>query len=175
MIQLFGLACGVVAFLSVEASAIAPAPPAMMPSAPAAASNFQQGNQYYDGSVSGLSDYMVDLKGQDSRVHAELAADLESIQSKRMWSYIAPAVLAIGGIGLEIAGAGNGSIPAMATGSLMLLASVPAYWLLAPGRSDYLNFINKHNRLRPGSPLKLNMGMLPGTGAVYFARLAFTF
>jgi hypothetical protein len=154
-----------------------PPPPAHMLAAPGITpSNIVSGNQYYDAGITGLSDYMGDLKNKNSKVHAELESDLASLRSQRLWSYLVPAALTVGGIGLVFAGASSGSpsTPLMAISALALVAAVPAYWILAPGRSDILKFINKHNQLLPSSPLKLNIGLNQGV-PFYSAQLAWRF
>jgi hypothetical protein len=44
------------------------------------------------------------------------------------------------------------------------MAIAPIGFLVMPGRSDYLRFINQHNDMDPPSPINLQFGLAPAPG-----------
>jgi hypothetical protein len=137
-------------------------------------------NQYYPGTVSGLRDYMNDLKNSQPETHLKLSKDFDDLYSKQVtanwvfWSSIAVgSVAVIGGFTFlatketKTYSAASGLAPETVTTpnygavygglGLMAIGSVVSL-VLAPGREDILTFINKHNRINNQFPIKWQLG-----------------
>ena len=142
-------------------------------------SSLSVGGQYYDASVGGVEDFMAVLHSEDPALWAQLEADVARLRTRRNWS-IGSAITAgvVGGglffgsffagpthndYGVEIREA---NYPMMAVGGGILVVGTIAAQILWPRRGDMMDFVNKHNRLRPNSPMQLQLGMTAGPGNV---------
>jgi hypothetical protein len=123
--------------------------------------NISAGNEYFDASVSGIGEYMERLQSNDAATYKKLLPKYESLKDQRMWAFVA------GGGGFAAGfSATYFSVDrsVSSTGPLFMAAVVgfvaggSLYWLLSPGRSDYMKFINDHNRMNPKNPLKFQLG-----------------
>jgi hypothetical protein len=175
----------------------APPPPHLIPS------HLAIGNRVFDASVSGLRAYIESIKATEPQLYAQLAPDVERLESKQ------EASLAVLGIGLTAAVAStiyafagrstcqepsindpNFSAKAAAWGSCnqqnadmtaeFLLVGVVAAtagifgaFAVAPHRSDLLQVLDKNNRQSP-EPLRLQLGYDPGRKRA-FAGAVLTF
>jgi hypothetical protein len=161
------------------------------------------GNQTFEASVKGLRAYVESIRETQPQLYAQLAPDVERLESSRT---AARAVLVTGLIAgaasvlYAVAGRGNCQEPSIydpnfaaksdAWGScnqhdiemrgLFAFMGVAAFaaggfgaWALAPSRSDLLEVLNKNNRLSP-EPLRLQLGYDP-SHQLAFAGAALTF
>jgi hypothetical protein len=161
------------------------------------------GNQLFEANVTGLRAYLDSIKVTEPAVYAQLAPDVERLESKRT---TARAVLITGvaaGLATGIyAFAGRPScqepsisdpnfaaksdawgacnehnVEMMATfgfiGVGTMIAGGLAAWAIAPSRSDLLDVVNKNNRLSP-EPLHLQLGYDPSR-QLAFAGATLTF
>jgi hypothetical protein len=132
-----------------------------------APSTIQVGGQYYEVSVSGLETYMDRLKITQPQVYQELLPDLNWLIVKRNSAFV------IGGVSLTLGTVLTfGSLTFLSTTETQLLHSpVPnlsalfgglammtigsiAAIILYPGRSDFMNFMNKSNVLNPANEMR---------------------
>ena len=154
------------------------------------------GNQQFDASVTGLRAYLETVKSTDAKLYAQLAPDLDELESK----VVAARLVLIAGLGVGAASTAYALLgsrdcaspsvndPAFAnsvaawdacnkdnmnkllTFGLIGMGSMIAGgigWLaLSPRRSDLFDFVNKHNRLSP-TPLHFQLGYDPTTRLAY--------
>jgi hypothetical protein len=161
------------------------------------------GNQIFEANVTGLRAYLDSIKGTEPQLYAQLAPDVERLESKRT---TARAVL-VAGVAAGLAsgiyafagrptcqdpsisdpnfaaksdawGACNEhNIEMMATfgfiGVGAMIAGGVAAWAIAPSRADLLEVVNENNRQSP-EPLRLQLGYDPSRGlALAGATLTF--
>ncbi len=161
------------------------------------------GNQIFDGSVSGLRAYLESIRASNPPLYAQLAPDVENLESQRTASRAALVTgLVAGAASMIYAFAGQGScqepsiydphfaadseawgscnehrIDMMAIFGFLGVTAIAAgggiAYALAPSRADLLEVVSKNNRLSP-EPLRLQLGYDPGH-QLAFAGAALTF
>lgn len=161
------------------------------------------GDQVFEASVPGLRAYIESIKATQPQLYAQLAPDVEGLESERTTARTVLAIGVVTGLALGIYGfAGRPtcqspsiSDPNFAADSdawgacnehnvnMMALfgflgvgaitAGVFGAWAIAPSRSDLLDVVNKNNRLSP-EPLRLQLGYDPNH-QLAFAGAALTF
>ena len=135
--------------------------------------NAQKGAvQYYESTPAGLEKYMSELKNEDPTVYAKLKNDAYDLTGRaRTASWLTWGGYTISLVGVLVAlnnpireeftyNNGVKSYTERTNWSLMIGSQVLAigcfgagFWI-APKMSEFYDFLNKHNRLRPSSPLK---------------------
>jgi hypothetical protein len=146
------------------------------PGAAAMPESIRVGDQYFDLGVGGIEDYMDSIKGSDPKAYQAMLPELERLQSKstvRLWTTVG--VIAVGA-GLTAIGATSSptNFGLLVGGLAAVTAGMFVPYILGPGRSDYMDFVNKHNRARPSNPLKIQLGFAP-TPSGAAGMVAFTF
>lgn len=142
------------------------------PAPPPPPSHISVGSQHYDGSISGMRSYLNSIQSSEPDVYRALDPKLQSLESNHtIGSLLLYGGTTIGGLiaivpllahkpGDEL------SLTPLYVGLGVMLVSGTAGIIIRPGRSDFLQFINDHNRINPSSPMELRLGMtpLPGGG-----------
>jgi hypothetical protein len=180
-----------------------PFPPVVADPVPVRPTHLDIGHQTFDASLTGLRAYLETTKLTNPPLYAQLAPDLERLESR---ATLARAVL-IAGLGLgtvsfiyALVGRRDCTQPSIndpafsvdtaawdacnrnnlrtsATFGLLgvgsMFAGSVAWFALTPGRADFFDFVNKHNRLSP-EPLNFRVGYDPARRFAYGgATLAF--
>jgi hypothetical protein len=161
-------------------------------------SHLTVGSQQFDASVAGLRAYVNGLKSTNPRLFAQLAPDVDRLESKVQTAWTVAGI----GVGLGLAsilygvlGQKHCSLPTLSdpnfasktaafgscnddnTRTLMtlgllgggaMLAGGIGAVVVAPKRSDLLEVVNKHNRLN-AEPLRLQLGYDPSQRFAYGA------
>jgi hypothetical protein len=122
------------------------------------------GDQYFDASVSGIRDYLDSIRESDPEVFAAMKPKADSLALKRNFSWVF--------YGLSVAAIGvdayllldrkvnfDSATPWVLLGSAVALGAVANF--LQPDRSDYMSFVNAHNRQNPKTRLQLHVGWIP--------------
>ena len=141
-----------------------PPPPAHMMAQPQTPSNMRVGNQYYDASLDGISDYMEHLSKADPKNHASLKPELEKIRSKRTTAWIVTGSLAAVALGGYVGAATfsyDSNITSLYVGMGASVAALVSWWIFSPSRDDIMGFVNKHNQVRPSNPIHFQLGFSP--------------
>jgi hypothetical protein len=150
-------------------------------------SHISAGNQVFETSVAGLRSYLEGIKPTDPQLYVQLAPDLEGLEARATGARVLLLTgLGVGVVSTVYAFAGQSScqgpsvtdptfaadsaawgacnddnLRKMATFTLLGLGAVlvgaVGWYALTPGRSDYFDFVNKHNRLSP-QPLQFQIG-----------------
>jgi hypothetical protein len=148
------------------------------------------GNQVFEANVTGLRAYLESIKVTQPQLYAQLAPDVEGLESQRTTARTVLAIGVVAGLALGIYGfAGRPScqnpplsdpnfaadsdawgacnehnINMMALfgflGAGAITAGAFGAWAIGPNRSDLLEVLNKNNRLSP-EPLRLQLGYDP--------------
>ena len=122
------------------------------------------GDQYFDASVSGIRDYLDAIRDSDPEVFAAMKPKADSLALKRNFSW------AFYGLSLAVIGVDayllldrkvsfESATPWVLLGSAVALGAVANF--LLPDRSDYMSFVNAHNRQNPKTRLQLHIGWIP--------------
>lgn len=177
MKKIVRLVCVLLSSFSVAQVHHAPPPPVY-----AAPTSVCAGDQYYDLSVDGLEKYMDALKASNAEAYGKLVPEFAKLQDdKELANWLMIGTLTAGTaltvVGVASVGSkdsDNRSYAAMISGLALLSATpfIPVWF--GPGREDYMDFINQHNRLVPQQPLKMNIGLrLLDEGAMGIVALSF--
>jgi hypothetical protein len=150
---------------------VAPAPPPPPPQNVTTSSG-----QIYDASVKGLRKYVDSLKDENPHLYGKLDPDIRNFESQQSNAYIGMGVsggVMLAGLGLTLYPLISGNISEKSLGLvyagtgvtiLGVLGFACSSWIFAPSREDFLDFMNKHNRLNPNNKLDLKMGFVPTLG-----------
>ncbi|HLK92371.1 MAG TPA: hypothetical protein VKZ18_20925 [Polyangia bacterium] len=161
------------------------------------------GNRIFDGSVTGLRDYLESIRTTNPQLYGQLAPDVANLEAQRTASRaVLVTGLVAGAASMLYAFAGQGScqepslsdphfaadsqawgacnqhkIDMMALFGFLGVAAITAGavggYALAPSRSDLLEVVDKNNRLSP-EPLRLQLGYDPSHQLAFAgATLAF--
>ena len=171
--------------------------------APVIPNHLAVGNQIFEANVTGLRAYLDSIKTTQPQVYAQLAPDVERLESQRSTARTVLVAGVVAGLAAGIYGfAGRPScqnpplsdpnfaahsdawsscnehnVETMAAfgfiGVGAIVAGGLAAWAIAPSRSDLLDVVNKNNRLSP-EPLHLQLGYDPSR-ELAFAGAALTF
>lgn len=180
-----------------------PSPTPIAEGAPVIPNHLVAGNQIFEANLTGLRAYLESIKGTDPRLYAQLAPDVERLESKRTAARTALVAGVVAGLAAGIYGfagrpdcqepsindpdfaaksdawgaCNEHNIKMMATfgfiGVGAIAAGAVAAWALAPSRSDLLDVINENNR-QSREPLRLQLGYDPSRDFA-FAGAALTF
>lgn len=176
-------------------SGFAQTPPAVayVPAAPP--SHVAVGTQYYDADLGGFREYLESIRDQDPSVYSQLDPDLSSLETQATAGKIVGWGSLAAGAGLMLFALHQGSkcdeqYPGVGDDWLScqkdarnfiyagvgvgLAGALVGFMVLPPGRSDFLSFVNRHNRVNPGSPMRLNLGYAPSR-THGFASVTFDF
>jgi hypothetical protein len=187
----------------------AEAPPApllamqMIAPRPVGPSHFATRNQFFEQTVAGLRAYIESIKVAEPQLYAQLAPDVERLESQQATALtvlVAGLVIGVGSTIYGFASRSNCQQPSLADPDF---AAKSAAWgscvsdnidrtatftfiglgaavaggfachAIAPDRSDLLEVLNKNNRLSP-EPLRLQLGYDPNH-QLAFAGAAVTF
>jgi hypothetical protein len=202
---LFG-ACVCAGLAGLPIGAHAQTPEATAPTdaaAPVIPNHLAIGNQIFEANVTGLRAYVDSIKVSAPQLYAQIAPDVERLESKRSAARAVLVAGVVAGLAAGIYGfAGRPScqnpplsdpnfaadsdawsscnehnVETMAAlgfvGVGAIVAGGLAAWAISPSRSDLLNVVNKNNRLSP-EPLRLQLGYDPSRQlAVAGAMLTF--
>ena len=154
------------------------------------------GDQIFDGSVAGLRAYLDTTQATDPQLFAQLSPDLERLESRLTTATAVAAVGATVGLaaiaysvmgrktctppvvtdpdfaaGMQRWGACNDdnmqtSVTAGMIGFGALLAGGVGWLAIAPGRSDIMSFMNRHNALGR-EPIRFQIGYDPSRGLAH--------
>jgi hypothetical protein len=161
------------------------------------------GDQIFEANVTGLRAYIDSIQVTQPQLYAQLAPDVEGLESERTSARAAMVIGAVTGLALGIYGfafrpdcqepslndpnfaaksdawgaCNEQNIKTMALFSFLGLGTISAgalaAWALGPSRSEVLDVVNKHNRLSP-EPLHLQLGYDPSRQFAFAgATLAF--
>jgi hypothetical protein len=161
------------------------------------------GNQVFEASVTGLRAYLESIKATQPQLYAQLAPDVESLESERTTARTVLAIGVVAGLALGIYGfagrpdcqepsiydpnfgaksdawgaCNEHNINMMALFGFLGVGAITAgaagAWALSPSRTDLLEVVNKNNRLGP-EPLRLQLGYDPSHQVAFAgASLAF--
>lgn len=133
-------------------------------------SSLSIGGQYYDASVSGVENFMFALHSEDPAAWAQLQPEMERLRERRNWAIGTAIAGNAAGLGLLVGSFFTGSESMvshlrepnwamMGIGFGVSAASTLVAQILWPRRADMMDFVNKHNRLRPASPMQLQLGV----------------
>ena len=128
-------------------------------------------NQYFDMSANGLEEFMETLQLENPTAHRALSPSFNKIQKASSTSKIISYGLGGGGTVVMLVGLTQleSSDPSTATlsmvGMTVSLVGILVGAAIAPGRKDFMKFVNHHNRVRPETPLRIQLGFLRGTDA----------
>jgi len=179
-------------------------PPAPIEYAPPVIPNhLAVGNQIFEASVPGLRAYLESIKIAQPQLYAQLAPDVERLESKRTAARTVLVAGVVAGLAAGIYGfagrpdcqdpsindpnfaaksdawgaCNDHNIKVMAAfgfiGVGAIAAGAAAAWAIAPSRSDILEVVSKDNRQSP-YPIRLQLGYDPTRGLA-FAGAALTF
>jgi hypothetical protein len=124
--------------------------------------------RYYEGNLSGLRNYLIDLRAMNPQAAAALRPAWEELQDREDRAVVAGALQAgFGGTLLlgsfsflrEKVSDNSGGTTYQMSGSaavlgvLFVATAFIVYDILAPSRADILSFINLHNETLPANPL----------------------
>jgi hypothetical protein len=153
----------ILSFFVFLTSSLQAAGPMIAPMQASIPERIQAGNQYYDMSVSGLGAYMEELKVKDPKSHQALTNELEDLKSRRTRATWIPIGVGAVGVLLTVVGGSSSpsSIPVLVGGSILITASLLLPYLLSNDRTNFMDFVNKHNRLRPQNPVQIQFGLMP--------------
>jgi hypothetical protein len=145
------------------------------------------GNQVFETSVAGLRSYLDSIQSTDPRLYVQLNPDLQGLEARRTGArMVLLAGLGVGVASAAYAFLGQKDChaplvtdPAFAADSAAwgacnddnmhkattftlvglgaVIAGAAGWFALTPGRSEYFDFVNKHNRLSP-QPLQFQIG-----------------
>lgn len=163
-------------------------------------SQLNAGDQLYEGNLQGFRRYPTDIRESDRELFLSIDPELRKLETQ---SRTALTVGLLGaGAGLVMVGAGiygssvamgkadvfdevaweqsrvdfQNSILLFGGGVLVTIASGAVGILFQPSRDQLLDLINRHNRIRPEQPLRLQLGLAPapkGQGAIALAYATF--
>jgi hypothetical protein len=179
-ILLLALAASSVALLEARAARAQapyiPPPPPPPVGVPALPHSFTASGQYYDASLSGVRSFVETYRTIDPQLYAQLDAKASDLEAMRTRGWI---------VGLTTAGIGAAMVvggfllykppaygsaqtpdftPLLVGGCIGLPLLVFSYYIgnaFAPGRTDFMDFVNYHNRLNPDHPLTWQLGWNP--------------
>lgn len=179
-----------IAATSVSAQATTIHTPATLPHMTLLPSHLSIGDQQFDASLAGFRAYLKTAKMTDAQLYAQLAPDLERLESRAETARLVLVVGLVAGLASGIyAIAGNKSCPDPAITNPDFAAKMAAWgacnqdnvrmtetfalislgaflagsvgaWAMGPGRADLLDLVNKHNRLHQ-PPLHIELGYDP--------------
>ncbi len=122
------------------------------------------GDQYYDASVSGLRDYLDSIRESDPEIFAAMTPKANTLALRRNFSWVCYG-LSLAALGVDVyllldrQVAFDSATPWVLLGSSIALGA--AANLLQPDRSDFMSFVNAHNRQNPKTRLQLHVGWIP--------------
>lgn len=131
--------------------------------------NITYRDQIFDGSVSGLRDYMESMRNSSNgneSIYNKLNPELKTLESQNLWGN----VLMWGGIGVGLAvttiplasmSSSSINMAPVYAGLGIMTAGVVAGLIIKPGRKELMNFLNQHNRVNKSTPLKWSIGFSP--------------
>jgi len=161
------------------------------------------GNQIFEADVTGLRAYIESIKATQPQLYAQLAPDVEGLESERTTARTVLAIGVVAGLALGIYGfagrpdcqepslndpdfaaksdawgaCNEHNINMMALFGFLGVGAITAgaagAWAISPSRSDLLEVVNKNNRLSP-EPLRLQLGYDP-SHQLAFAVASLTF
>ena len=132
----------------------------------------QLGSQYYTGDIYGLRQYVDSLQSTNQGLYQTLNTKLLTLESQFSTARTISTASNYAALGMVVGGLtvfkedwdGPGKKPntTMIYGGvgLWIIGSIVAN-RYAPSSSDYLNFINEHNRLNPNNSLNLSLNTVP--------------
>lgn len=163
-------------------------------------SQLNAGDQIYEGNLKGLRRYLTDVRESDRELFLSLDPELRKLetQSRTAWTVGLVGI----GAGVVMIGAGmygssvamgkadvfddvaweqsrvdfNNALLLSGGGVLVAAGSIFAIALMQPSKDQFLDLINRHNRIRPDQPLRLQLGFAPapkGHGAIALAYATF--
>jgi hypothetical protein len=167
-------------------------------------SHLSIGDQQFDASLAGFRAYLETTKVSDTPLYAQLAPDLDRLESRAETARMVLVAGLVGGVASGIyAIAGRKSCPGPAVtdpdfqaktaawgacnddnmrmtttfafiGLGSLIAGAVGAWAIGPGRADLLDLVNKHNRLHQ-EPLRIELGFNPSRGGFAYGGAAVVF
>jgi hypothetical protein len=158
-----------------QAPYVPPPPPPPM-AAPVLPHSFTASGQYYDASLSGVRSFVETYRATDPQLYAQLDAKAADLEAMRTRGWIVGLTTAGIGLGMVVGGfllykptpAGSGQTPDFTPILIGGCVGVPlvlfSYYIgnaFAPGRTDFMDFVNYHNRLNPDHPLTWQLGWNP--------------
>ncbi len=180
-VLLLGLAVTSVAVLQASAARaqvpyVPPPPPPPVAAVPAMPHSFTVSGQYYDASLSGVREFVETYRTTDPQLYAQLDAKAADLEAMRTRGWIVGLTTAAVGIGTLVGGIAlykppaPGSTqtpdftPVLVAGCVGVPLILLSYYIgnaFAPGRTDFMDFVNYHNRLNPTHPLSWQLGWNP--------------
>ena len=181
-----------------------PPPPTVIDNGPPVIPNhLAVGNQIFEANVTGLRAYLDSIQGTQPQLYAQLAPDVERLESKRTTARAVLVAGVVAGLAAGIYGVAgrpdcqdpsiydpnfaaksdawgacnDHNVKMMAAfgfiGVGAIAAGAAAAWAIAPSRSDLLEVVNKNNR-QSRDPIRLQLGYDPSR-ELAFAGAALTF
>jgi hypothetical protein len=138
--------------------------------------SFTVSGQYYDASLSGVREFVDTYRTTDPQLYAQLDAKASDLEAMRTRGWIVGVTAAAVGVATLVGGfmlykpppAGSTQTPDFTPLYVGAGVGIPlilfSYWIgnaFAPGRTDYMDFVNYHNRLNPNRPLTWQLGWNP--------------
>lgn len=143
------------AFLSTQALAQVPAHMMHTPAAGPAKIGKTDSSYLFEMSRSGVNGFMDHLAATDQATYQKLKSENDRLNS----AYWRGHGIAVGGIvgGIALMSVSIKSSEAM-WGGLFLMTAVPLIgWnFIVPDQTDYLNFINQYNQIKPSDPVTVS-------------------
>ncbi len=149
-------------------------------------------NQYYELDHEGLRDYLESIRYDQSDLYSTMNPDMEQLETdEKTARYVRYGAFVVAGL-LTVQGfmtfqseardavddpgseSSNNGSTMMTAGVVIAAIGVLIPNLIKPDKKDYLNFINKHNRQNPESPLQINASIKLDRPAVGL-NMAYTF
>lgn len=162
------------------------------------------GNQIFDGNIAGLRAYLDTTQATDPQLFAQLSPELERLETRLTTAKVvfgAGAIVGLGAIVYSFAARNNctgpdvtdpdfsagvrrfaacnednfqTSLTAGMIGFGALVAGGVGWLAIAPGRSDIMSFMNRHNGLGGREPIRFNLGYDPSRRFAH-SGVAFSF
>jgi hypothetical protein len=171
---------------------VPPPQPPMMPATPAAPNSLAVSGQYYDASVSGVRSLVESYRYEDPALYRKLDEKAGELEAMRTRSWVIglgsvavgagaiitgfalykppppdpPQMYAPDGTPLPSAPTPKADVTPILVGTLvgvpLILFSYFIGSAFGPGRTDYMDFVNYHNKVNPEHPLTWQVGLVPG-------------
>lgn len=164
---------------------VAPTTPMPIMATPAAPPNhIKYGDQYFDGSLSGLREYFDEyLMETNKKAYKKLNPKLKKLERNQRYAWAIGGVAVAGGLIYGLTGLGDigncdlldsaceareeeKSNNALLISSALIIGGGIAFYVLNPSRKDIMRVINRHNKINKKAPLKWQLGLTPAGESV---------
>ncbi len=160
---------------------VPPPPPAMAVGA-SPPNSMVLASQYFDASVGGVRDLVATYRDENPDLYNQLLPKVEDLEAMKTRAWVVGLSTAVG-VGLLVGGLALYKPPPAGTtpdftpiwvgvaGVPLILCSYFIGSAFGPSRDDYLGFVNFHNRLNPGNPIRWQVGMAPSQQGPSFGAM----